>query len=72
MKIHVLYDATGTIHALFVPSGDPSGPQIELVPAPGHNAGTLDVPAHLQHLEAGALHKALKVDVAAACLVAKP
>jgi hypothetical protein len=65
MKVSVLFDDTGTIYSLFIPSGDPSGPQVAFRPGPGHRTELLEVPAQLRSLRPAALHRALRVDLAA-------
>jgi hypothetical protein len=61
MRVQVLFDTKGKVHALFHPSMEPDAPMLELRPARGQRAAVLEVPAELEGLEPRALHSAVAV-----------
>jgi hypothetical protein len=63
MKVVVLFDATGTVHALFHPSKEKDAPQFHFRPDAGHRVETLEVPVELRHLGPAALHRAVTVEL---------
>jgi hypothetical protein len=62
MKVVTLYDASGKIHALFRPSAHPSAPALQFRLASGFRVEHLEVPAELEHLKLGQIHRALRVE----------
>ena len=61
MHVHVLFDAKGTVHAVFHPSKQTDAPQLEFRPARGQRAALLEVPAVLERLKPRELHAAVAV-----------
>jgi hypothetical protein len=61
MKVQVLFDTRGKVHALFHPSPDADAPRLEFHPARGLRAAWLELPAGLEGLPPGELHVAVAV-----------
>jgi hypothetical protein len=62
MKVMTLFDASGTIHALFQSSTHSEAPVLRFQPAPGQLVEILEVPTEFRHMTIGQIHNALQVD----------
>lgn len=65
MKILTLFDDDGRVLALLYPlaSADENGPVVAFRPEAGQHAAELEVPTHLEKMEPGELHGAVRVDM---------
>jgi hypothetical protein len=66
MKVEVLYDVTGAVHAIMQPLTDLKGPVAAFTPAVGQRVATLDVPQELQQHKLLDLHASVFVDLSGA------
>jgi hypothetical protein len=63
MKVQVLYDETGTIHAIMRPSAHSKGATATFMPTDGQSVATLDIPHELQGHTLLDLHDSITVDL---------
>lgn len=71
MKVQVVFDETGKIHAMLRPlnqvrsskENSENSPVAVLRPNHGQRLETLDIPADLQHLKPVELHNSIRVEV---------
>jgi hypothetical protein len=67
MKILTLFDDDGRVLALFYPSAvaerHENGPVVAFRPEAGQHAAELEVPTHLEKMQPGEIHGAVRVDM---------
>jgi hypothetical protein len=63
MKVTALFDETGKVHALFIPSDKPDAPQLQFRPAEGQRVEVLELSKELVALTPTQLHAAVYVDL---------
>ena len=61
MDVHVLFNASGKVLAVFRPSSDADAPRLELVPGRGQRTARFAVPHELKELPLRQLHARISV-----------
>jgi len=62
MKLLVVYDDKGKIHALFKTVSNDGKPHLRVRPLAQQHVDELDVPQALEHLKLSAMHAKLRID----------
>ena len=63
MKAEVMYDETGSVHAIMQPLAHANGPVAAFIPNDGQRVATLDIPQELQQHKLADLQASVYVDL---------
>jgi len=61
MDVHVLYNTSGKLLAIFQPSSEATAPNVELLPGRGQRVTRFEVPRELEGLKVRELHRRISV-----------